>query len=323
MSDENQVQQEQQVEQPRLGITQQLEQELLKATEAEKLNNPGAVEQQKTPAHEMSDMERQARAMGWKSQEEREAEGKGVDNFVDADEYVRRGPLLRRIEDQSKQLRELRNIQKQAQDNLISIRKEAYERARRDLEVQQLQSVETGNTQQFNQTKMQIQNLHQQMQNDPIMNAPQIHIEPEKDPDVAQFEQKHSSWYMNETTNENKEMMAAAQAADSFLYRRAKIRQGLDLNDQTQVPELNKKEHLAAIEAQVKELFPHRFEAKKPPVVSVGKSTSNSNEGISTTSLVHRLTAGQLEIGKDMVRQTPGYSLEKYANDLSLMGRLK
>lgn len=253
-----------------------------------------------------------ARALGWKSKEEREAEGKDNIHFVEAEEYVRRQPLFERIEKQNKELRDVKERQRQFDSHLSQVRKEAYEQALRDLETKREIAVSEANTDEFRRLDLQAKQMHQQMQQDPMINhAP---MAPIKNPEIESFETRNS-WYSSPKTNEDMKMKAAAEAVDNFLAQSAKV-DGRDLNV---------RDHLASVESEVKRLFPHRFEAPKinaPSVAMVGKSTTGASSFSSSKDLVSRLTAQQREMGERFYKTNKEFTLEEYAKQLEFSGRL-
>jgi len=155
------------------------------------------------------------------------------------------------------------------------------------------------------------------------------HTEKEQDPEIIGFSNRNASWF-NDNTKENAKMKAAATAVDSFLAQQAHI------DERT----LNPKEHLLAIENEVKRLFPHRFEQVMAPVVahnapsasptaapasivsSVGRSTASVTGTKSGTNLAARLTPTQRQLGEKFQRSNSEYTLEVYAQELEKMGRL-
>lgn len=255
---------------------------------------------------------KRARALGWKSKEEREAEGKDNIYFVDADEYVGRRPLFERIEKQNKELKDLKERQKQFSSHLSQVRKEAYEQALRELEAKREIAVSEANTDEFRRLDLQTKQMHQQMQQDPMIDrAPTAPI---KNPEIESFETRNS-WYSSPKTNEDIKMKAAAEAVDNFLAQSAKV-DGRDLNV---------RDHLASVESEVKRLFPHRFEAPKtnaPSASMVGKSTTSASSFSSSKDLVSRLTSQQREMGERFYKTNKEFTLEEYAKQLEASGRL-
>lgn len=244
------------------------------------------------------------------------------DNAVPAKEYVLRKPLFERIEKQSKELRDVKESQRKHAEHLAQVRKEAYEQAIKDVEKRRDAAIDDANSYEARRLDAEAKNLHKQREQDPIANyTPEV---PDIDPTLADFGKRNEGWY-NETSIENKNMKAAANAVDSFLVQAAN-NEGRQIDLAT---------HLATIEMEVKRMFPHRFpsevvytagaevssEAKKPVAIpSVGKSTAVRGDVKSATNLVARLTPQQRELGNRFARD--GYSLEEYAKELEKSGRL-
>lgn len=260
---------------------------------------------------EMSENEKAARAIGWKSQDERVAEGKDNKFFVDADEYLRRQPLFNIIDKQKRELENLRRMQNQTQSNIAMLRKEGYEQALKDIENRQEHAAAEANLDEFKRLKLQANSIQDQMRRDPIVNvAP---IQPSIDPELLNFQERNTSWY-NANSTENQKMKAAADAVDSYLVQQANIDKR----------EINVKEHLKTIEAEVQRLFPHRFENRtetRTVVPSVAKSTVNMAQ--SKLSFNNRLDEQQLEIYNYLKTKNPNYKLDDYAMELDKLNALK
>ena len=92
---------------------------------------------QETPVSEtaapVSEIERQARELGWKSKEERTTEGKDNEYYVSPEEYVSRKPLFVRLDKQGEELRKLKEMQRQNASNMSKVRQEAYDQASKGL----------------------------------------------------------------------------------------------------------------------------------------------------------------------------------------------
>lgn len=288
-------------------------QELVKANEA-------PVEEEKVTLSEgsqepeMSEIEKQAYSLGWRKQGEYSGS-----NFVPAEEYVRRQPLFERIDRQGKELRDLKNMNQQIAQHLASLRTEAYEQASKDLESRRIQAINDGDSNQVFNTERQIRDMEQRKASDPLVKQAEAIQQPQRHPEVDSFEARNGSWY-NTNTSENRRMMEAAMLADKQLAEQA--------SEQGRV--LDPKEHLRMVEDAVRSNFKHRFEqpvvrenpkASAPPMVGI--STSSKDKPNSSSELVSRLTAEQRRIGEHFNKSNKAYTLEKYAQDLERMGRLK
>jgi hypothetical protein len=316
---------------------QTLKDEIKKMTEeAEKVSSKPeekieSIETQPTTEIEVPEIEKQARALGWKSAEEREAEGKNNNHFVDAAEYIRRQPLFERIEKQKKELDELKTLTKQTLSHVAQVRKDSYEQALRDVEAKREIAVQESNVDEFRRLELQSKNLQKQMQVDPVINQQPTTIQPHVDPELVAFANRNASWY-NTHNNQNANMKAAADSIDTYLYKKAQIDQGLS-NEQK--PHLDVKQHLAAIESEMIRLFPDKFEAKKNSgeTKSVSSTVARSTTGATTSNsdgnLVAQLSPQQRQIGEQFERMSfdpktkkPTYTLADYAKDLKQSGRL-
>lgn len=257
---------------------------------------------------EYTEIEKKAIEIGWDPNHQ----GK---TFVAAEEYVNRAPLFRRIEEQSKELRELKNIQKQTLDHISSVRQDAYDKALQDLENKKLHAVSTGDVERYKAVEVEANSIKTKMANDPITKQTQ----PQPDPDIMNWVSKNSSWY-NTDSVENRKMKAAAELIDTFMTNNARIEQNISKD---QIPKLNIKEHFETVEKEVKRLFPHRFEnMNREQPSAVGKSTTGSSGNVVSTNLVSRLTPQQRIMGERFYKGDKDYPLEKYAADLEATGRL-
>lgn len=302
---------------------------LVSKTETLEISEPSqeAVIEQNTSeqASDISDIEKQARSLGWKSKEERLAEGKNNYHFVDAAEYIRRQPLFERIDRQGKELRELKSMNQQIAQHLSSLREEAYQQAVRDLEAKRIEAINEGDSSKALNIERQVKDIETRKQHDPLVQQQQATAPASETtavhPEALAFQEKNASWY-NTNTAENRRMMEAAMLADKQLCEQA--------YEQGQI--LDPKEHLKLVEESVRRNFPHRFETKQeapkkeashtPTTPMVGIS-STSKEGSKSSTLIGRLTPEQRKIGEHFMRSNPKYTLEAYAKDLERMGRLK
>ncbi len=301
-----------------------LEQELHEQLEARKVEVPKTIDLPETsqetqvvaesvvnevvsadPTSSLSDIEQKAFTMGWRPKGDYQGE-----HFVEAAEYVNRAPLFERIEKQTKEIRELRDLAKSTALHMSNVRKEAYETARRELEARKVQAVQVGDVDNFKKVELQEQELDKKMRADPAIMTQEI--DPAQAQAVQEFNERNKAWF-NDNTAENQEMKEAAMFIDQKLAKAAHEK-GTKLSPQ---------EHLKLVEDKVRKLYRDRFEntkADKPATISV--STASKSVGTSVSHLVNRLTPRQLEFGKYFQLQNPAYSLEKYAADLERQGNL-
>ncbi len=200
---------------------------------------------------------------------------------------------------------------------MAKVRKESYEQALRDIETRREAAVMEANTEEFRRLDTQHRKMQEDLRSDPMVNQAQV---PQISEDLQAFVGRNGNWY-NETNTENAKMKAAAEAVDNYLTRQAKI-------DNRQI---DVKEHLSAIESEVKRLFPHRFTSNSaasgapisPSVVNtVARSTAPVKETRGSNNLVSRLTPQQRALGESFQKSNKEYTLEVYAAELEKRGRL-
>lgn len=284
---------------------------VLQAQMEEVIKAEGIDVKEETPiVPEISEIEKEARSLGWQSKEEREAAGKNNKYFVSPEEYVSRRPLFERIENQTKQIQELRDLQKQQQDYLAKVRKESYEQALKDLEAKREFAVKEADADSFRAYDHQHQELQKKMYEDQMIRQA---AQPQVSPDVHNFVTRNQSWY-NANTPENQKMKVAAETYDNYLIAQHRA-------NGTQ-PDVN--QHLSAIESEVKRLFPHRFadlNVDRPvPVQAITKSTAPIKT-VQNKDLVSQLTKEQLEIA-NYLKPNDKEFLEMYAHELKKSGKL-
>src|ERR1051326_5330300 len=172
--------------------------------------------------------EEKALKMGWKPDHKGE-------NFVEAKEYVLRKPLFNLIDKLKQEQKDIKDKMKTQDEYLATARKEAYEQALRDLEAKREEAVQESNLEQYKRLQSEDLKLRQQMAKDPIINKPVA-----RDPAIVEFEEKNS-WYSAPRTSEEQKMRIAAESIDAYLYKQAKVDQGLDPYDMNQRPHIDPK----------------------------------------------------------------------------------
>lgn len=150
-------------------------------------DNKEVVKEPEVKTPEVNPIEEQARAKGWKPQEEWTG---SPDVWVDAKEFLAREPLFKRIEGMSQEVKSLRAAMGQAQQVIEDLKQHnarvevaAYERALRDLKAEKRQALSEGEVErvmeiedkidELKEAKVQAQTPKQPMQ----INQPTIHPE--------------------------------------------------------------------------------------------------------------------------------------------------
>jgi hypothetical protein len=267
---------------------------------------PVVVESESKPA--LTEVEQKAYEMGWRPKGDYQGE-----HFVEAAEYVNRAPLFERIEKQTKELRELRDLARKNNEGLAKIRKEEYDRAMRELESRKLQSVQIGDVENYKKIELQKQEIQKQMQADPIV-TDQPMADPAAELALNDFMKRNSTWIAKDKLDaESEEMREAATFIENKIIKQSNEK-GIKLSPN---------EQLKMVEDKIKKLYPHRFEnvnTEKPAMVST--STASKTSGVSVSNLIGRLSPQQREFGAYFQKHNPSYTLEKYAADLERQGNL-
>src|SRR5258708_3374094 len=164
---------------------------------------------------ELSEPERKAYEMGWRPKEEYQGQ-----HFVPAEEYINRAPLFERIERQSKEIRDLKDLVKQSTTYLTTLRKDAYEKAIQDLEKQQKVAEDSGDIQQFKMASIEAQSLKSKMQSDPMNQDQPSQVPQEVHTEALSFIERNKTWY-NNSTPENKLMVDTATQIEQLVRLKA------------------------------------------------------------------------------------------------------
>jgi len=254
---------------------------------------------------ELSDIEKTAMEQGWKPKDQFNGE-----DWVPADEFVRRGPLLKRISEQSKDLKELKAALEHFKEIFHKKETSTYTTRMDELLAERLKAVELSDVEAFKKIDIEIMKLNQQRgELENVKQAPKIQEAPKQDPAFVEFAAKHEANWFNNNSPENIAMRAFANA----------IAQDLDRKHPTLAPA----EGLKIVEQRVREQFPHRFnETNRNQPSKVGVSTALPETKASTNDLISKLTPIQKEMGMYAVKHTKNYTLLQYAKDLEKQGVL-
>ncbi len=202
------------------------------------------------------DYDAEARAMGWRPQEEFSGDPK---QFIDAKTFVERGEqflpilkaqnknLLSKVKQQDRVIAEVREY-------LTKVEQTAYDRAVRDLKARQIEAVETGDVQAFRQIDEQLNDLNKA--------AAAKKPEPSGDAETLQEAliewRVENPWYNPEARDTETKLMS--DYAD-LVARKLGARETVGMEP---------REYLDAIAERVRERFPKAF--AKPGTAPAGKS---------------------------------------------------
>lgn len=225
--------------------------------------------------------EEEARASGWVPKDEYTGD---TSKWVDADEFLRRGPLFEKINGQSRELKEVKKALEQLKAHHSQVQAAAYKQAVADLKAQKKAALIDGEVDliveiddKIAEAKAKEQEFNQKHAQEVAAATQQEVIHPE-----FQAWVDRNGWY---TTS--KPMKAFADTL------------GLELRDKGYSPS----EVLRQVEIQIKEEFPNKFRnanRDKPGAVEgTGKGTGKTS---STDPAVH-LTEVERKIMNTFVRQ--------------------
>ena len=233
---------------------------------------------------ELNETEQEAAASGWVPKEEY----KGVEHkWVDAGEFLRRGELFKKIEDQSKQLKDVRNALTEMKKLHSQVREVEYKRALDALREQKRTALQDGDADAVLAAEERIDLVKEQVKQ--LQSEPPAVQESTEHPEFVQWTDRNS-WYKNSGP-----MKAFADALGQDLARAG--------NSPSEV--------LKKVEAEVRKEFPNKFRnvnQDKPGSVETGQA-----RGTSKSTFV--LTDQQRKIMNNLVRQNV-ITEKKYIEDL-------
>lgn len=208
-----------------------------------------------TPEH--SSTELKAMESGWVPKDEYSGE---EHKWVEAGEFLRRGELFKKIEDQSKQLKDVRNALNEMKKLHGQVREVEYKRALDALRAQKKTALEEGDAEAVIAADERIDLVKEQVK--------QFKAEPDSDQDQAGTDHpefvawtEQNSWYKNSSP-----MKAFADALGADLARAG--------NSPSEV--------LKKVAAEVRKEFPNKFRnpnQDKPGAVESGKGNGASRTG--------------------------------------------
>jgi hypothetical protein len=250
-------------------------------------NKPQEGEQTQTP-QEPTAIEVRAMEMGWRPKEEFDGQ---EDDFIDAKEFVRRQPLFDKIENTTKELKNVKRAMAALSEHYTKVQETEYNRALRELKSARKDAITNGDGDTFDQIDTEIKTVEANMakvkQAVPQLEEPQV---PQEFVDWT----KRNSWY-----NTTGYMRAWADELGQRLHAQGK----------------SPTEVLKQVEKEVQKEFPTKFrnpnKDQAPDMDSGSSKTAQSGKGKG-----FQLTDEQERVFKTIQRVTPGFTKEKYVADL-------
>lgn len=239
---------------------------------------------------QLSPVEQQAMDAGWVPKETyMSREGAEEHKWVDAGEFLRRGELFRKIEDQSKQLKDVRAALQEMKKLNGQIREVEYKRALETLREQKKQALVDGDADAVLAAEERIDLVKEQvklLKEEPV----QVDNGQEHPEFVAWTEQ--NSWYKT-----SEPMKAFADALGRDLARSGK----------------SPSEVLRQVAAEVRKEFPHKF--KNPNQDKPGAVETGRRAGTSSAS-AFKLTDDERRVMNQLIRTKVFENEQEYIEQL-------
>lgn len=246
------------------------------------------VDKQELPVEkpEPTEHELRAREDGWVPKEEWEGP---EDKWRPAKEFLDRGELFKKIDQQNKTIKQFETVLKEFAKHHESVRKVEYDRALADLKAAKKVAVEEGDGDAVVDLDDKIDMVKEAQR---TVQAPKVPDTPVSNPVFENWLDKNS-WYKS-----NEAMRAYADKV-GLKYGT----QGMSPNDV-----------LREVEQAVKKEFAHKFNNPKRDAPGAVEGGGNTKSGGKKESF--ELTSEQRRVAEKFVRTIPGYTMEKYVEEL-------
>lgn len=245
---------------------------------------------------EYTPVEQEAISQGWVPKDDFEGD---PDRYIDAPEFVRRGELFGKIEQQSKTLKQqAKAIEALALHN-SKVEKAAYTRARQELLAEKKTALAEGDVDKVVEIDERLDFVKEQQK---TIDATRVKAIEEEviHPEMQQWQQKNT-WY------------GTTRAMTLWADER-----GIELSHSGKTP----KQVLDQIEQEVKKEFPSKFTNPNREKVGAVEGGSTRVTASGKQSDVN-LTDDERSIMNTILRVTPGLSKEKYLADLKKIKETK
>lgn len=247
----------------------------------------GSAEPQNTP--EPTAVERQAMESGWVPKDKYTGE---EHKWVDAGEFLRRGELFKKIEDQSKQLKDVRFALAEMKKLHAQVREVEYQRALDTLKAQKKTALLDGDADAVIAVDERIDLVKEQVRQ--LKAEPPVNVQEDSGANHPEFVAwtEQNSWYKSSAP-----MKAFADALGQDLARAGH----------------SPSEVLRRVAQEVRKEFPNRFRnpnQDKPGAVEAGGSSGSSSSAKIT------LSDDERRVGNAFIRQGLYKNLAEYAAEL-------
>lgn len=239
-------------------------------------------------APQYTPMEERALEMGWRPKEE--FEGDEVD-FIDAAEFVRRGPLFEKIETQNREIKAVKKALESFKEHYTKVQETEFNRALAQLKASQKQALVDGDTDLFYELNEEIDSAKEKVAELKAEQGKTITEEPPVNPQFLAWKNRNP-WY------ESQSYMRVF--ADDL---------GTELAKNGEAPDVI----LKKVEAAVRKEFPNKF--RNPNKDTAQSVESSSTRSTRTSNETVELSEQERNIMNNLVRSGT-LTKEKYLADL-------
>lgn len=231
-----------------------------------------------TQASEPTGNEVEARSGGWVPKEEYHGD---ENKWVDADEFVRRGPLFKKIDTQTRELKEVKKALDQLKAHHANVKETAFKEALDTLKAQKREAFVDGDPDKIIEIDEKIADTKEEQRRYAASRVEEVRQNVQTDAVHPEF----AAWTNRNTWYESSKPMRAF--ADAL---------GVELGGKG----LSPSEVLKEVEKQVKEEFPNKF---RNPNRDKAGSVEGTGKGGGKSGGEYQLTAMERQIMDRFVRQ--------------------
>lgn len=280
------------------------------------MSEEGAVENEGTQVPgEVSPAEQKARSQGWVSEDEWVEAGKDADDWVDAKQFVFRGELMSRIQQQSKQLHEsngkidqLNKALKKMGEINSKIAEEQYQKAIKTLKKQKAAAMGDEDHDAVVEIEDQIEELKEAQK---AMKEEAVEETGKPEGNTGAVPQEFYAWVEENQWYNTDPLMRGAADALGMAYAQAH-------------PELPPQAVLDHVSKQIKIEMPHKFGGGRPgaPAVLEGGGRQPGTKGKKSKFTAKDLDSDQLKMAKTFVDSGALPDIQTYVDQLVEIGEL-
>lgn len=258
----------------------------IQMTMPEGVDTPASEPVEAPAAPEYTEIEQEAMQHGWKP--EAEFDSKTGKKWKSAEQFMELKPLYDKIDEQHKEVKNLKRGLEAFGKHYNKLEQAAYERAMNELKAQRTAALEEGDLVRAEAIRDEMDEKKQAATTRPVVEVP---VE-DRTAEMNSWK-KANSWY-----EQDEDMTAYADGVGNKLLRSGK----------------DPSEILAEVARKTRAAFPHKF--RNPNKESAPKVESNSSGKSRGGSDTAGLTAQELQIMESLIRSGAPITREGYINDL-------